>query len=103
LLDVKRMLAQFASLERRTLSTGRDRVDHPAGDRHDDLSNACAGALRLAAAGSRSCRVTQEFLDAVKSGRRGPTETQYERLRRLNRIAEGKPEFATAEEDEDDA
>jgi hypothetical protein len=86
LLDVKRMLAQFASLERRTLPTGRDRVDHPAGDWHDDLSNACAGALRLAASGSKSFRVSQEYLDRVKSwAGRGSSETQHARLVRENR------------------
>jgi hypothetical protein len=44
LLDHKRLVGQFASLERRTSSLGRDRVDHgPNG--HDDLCNAAAGAL----------------------------------------------------------
>jgi hypothetical protein len=47
LLDNKRLVTQFASLERRTSPTGRDRVDHgPAG--HDDLANSAAGALVLA-------------------------------------------------------
>jgi hypothetical protein len=65
LLDNKRMLSQFASLERRTLPTGRDRVDHPRGDRqHDDLSNACAGALALAA-GRKPMVVRPEHLQAI--------------------------------------
>jgi hypothetical protein len=51
LLDIKRLLAQFGSLERRALATGREVVDHPKGDRHhDDLANAVAGALALAGA-----------------------------------------------------
>jgi hypothetical protein len=54
LLDNRRMVAQFAALERRTSSVGRDRIDHPA-QMHDDLSNAAAGALVLAA--DRSGRV----------------------------------------------
>jgi len=49
LVDNERLVMQFSSLERRTSSTGRDRVDHGGGDRHDDLCNAAAGALKLAA------------------------------------------------------
>jgi hypothetical protein len=48
LLDSDRMLAQFCALERRTATSGRDRVDHPR-DQHDDLANAVAGALVRAA------------------------------------------------------
>lgn len=44
LLDHKKLANQFVSLERRTVSSGRDKVDHPKGG-HDDLSNAAAGAL----------------------------------------------------------
>jgi hypothetical protein len=47
LLDNKRLVQQFASLERRTSPAGRDRVDHgPAGA--DDACNAAAGAMVLA-------------------------------------------------------
>jgi hypothetical protein len=49
LLDNKRLVSQFSSLERRTSSIGKDRVDHGPGGR-DDLCNACAGAMVLAAA-----------------------------------------------------
>ena len=48
LLDNKRLVTQFASLERRTSRSGRDSVDHPANG-HDDLANAVAGALVYAA------------------------------------------------------
>jgi hypothetical protein len=48
LLDNDRMLGQFCSLERRTSTSGRDKVDHPR-DQHDDLANAIAGALVNAA------------------------------------------------------
>src|SRR6266849_2005910 len=51
LLDNRRLVAQFAALERRTSSVGRDRIDHPV-NMHDDLSNSTAGAL--VAAGDRS-------------------------------------------------
>ena len=44
LLDNKRLVSQFAGLERKTSSMGKDRIDHgPSG--HDDLCNAAAGAL----------------------------------------------------------
>ena len=46
LIDSPRLVSQFSALERRTFSTGRDRVDHGPG--HDDLCNAAAGALVLA-------------------------------------------------------
>jgi hypothetical protein len=44
LLDNRRLVAQFAALERRTSAAGRDRIDHPP-HMHDDLSNSCAGSL----------------------------------------------------------
>jgi hypothetical protein len=48
LLDHPRLLAQLTRLERRTARGGRDSIDHgPRG--HDDLANAAAGALVLAA------------------------------------------------------
>jgi hypothetical protein len=48
LLDLPRLRAQFAGLERRRRSGGRDVVDHPTGG-HDDVANAAAGALVAAA------------------------------------------------------
>jgi hypothetical protein len=49
LLDNTKLVSQFANLERRTTSA-RDKIDHPSGQgQHDDLSNAAAGALVLAA------------------------------------------------------
>jgi len=48
LLDNRKLVVQFAGLERKTTSAGRDRIDHgPNG--HDDLCNAAAGAMVLAA------------------------------------------------------
>jgi len=47
LLDNKRLINQFANLERRTFPSGKDKIDHERG-RHDDLCNAAAGALVLA-------------------------------------------------------
>ena len=48
LLDNSRLLSQLAGLERRTARSGRDSIDHPAGG-FDDLANAAAGAIQLAA------------------------------------------------------
>lgn len=48
LLDNDRLFNQLVSLERRTARGGRDSIDHPPGA-HDDLANAAAGALVLAA------------------------------------------------------
>jgi hypothetical protein len=44
LIDSEKLVRQFATLERRTSVTGRDRVDHGR-DGHDDLCNAAAGAM----------------------------------------------------------
>jgi len=50
ILDHGRLLKQFASLERRTSRQGKDSVNHPPqAGAHDDLCNAAAGALVLAA------------------------------------------------------
>jgi hypothetical protein len=57
LLDNKKLIAQFAALERRTTST-RDKIDHAPGT-HDDVANAAAGALVLA---------TDKMDDAVYCG-----------------------------------
>jgi hypothetical protein len=48
LLDAPRLLNQLTNLERRTARGGRDSIDHPP-KAHDDLANAAAGALLLAA------------------------------------------------------
>ncbi len=47
LLDLPRLQAQLAGLERRTARGGRDSIDHAPGA-HDDVANAAAGALVLA-------------------------------------------------------
>jgi hypothetical protein len=44
LLDDARLHAQLLALERRTRAGGRDIIDHPPKG-HDDLANACAGAV----------------------------------------------------------
>jgi hypothetical protein len=49
LLDLPKLQSQLIALQRRTTSAGRDIIDHPSGG-HDDLANAVAGALVMAAA-----------------------------------------------------
>lgn len=44
LLDNPRLIAQLASLERRTSRGGKDSIDHPPSG-HDDVANAAAGVL----------------------------------------------------------
>lgn len=48
LLDLPRLRAQMSGLERRVARGGKDSVDHGPGG-HDDVANAAAGALGLAA------------------------------------------------------
>jgi hypothetical protein len=48
----RRLRQQFASLERRATRSGKDLVDHAPGG-HDDVANAVAGALVLAAQPAR--------------------------------------------------
>jgi hypothetical protein len=52
LLDNRRLVQQFASLERKTSAMGRDVINHPPGG-HDDVCNAAAGALVSASAMDR--------------------------------------------------
>jgi hypothetical protein len=73
ILDNKRLASQFVSLERRTSSIGKDRVDHGPGG-HDDLCNSAAGALVLSA-GKKRILITPEVADeyARLCRRRGAT------------------------------
>ena len=58
LLDLPRLLAQVAGLERRVARGGRDSIDHAPGS-HDDVANAAAGALTLPSMGPRPVRVVE--------------------------------------------
>jgi hypothetical protein len=49
LLDIRRLISQLHGLERRTARGGKDSIDHGPGA-HDDVANACAGAIVLASA-----------------------------------------------------
>lgn len=47
LLDNERLVNQIVSLERRISRGGRSTIDHPVGNKHDDLSNAVAGLVTM--------------------------------------------------------
>ena len=54
LLDLKRLVNQLCSLERRTARGGRDLIDHPRHPgAHDDLANAVCGAFVMLERGRR--------------------------------------------------
>jgi hypothetical protein len=52
LLDNRTLITQLCMLERRTARGGRDSIDHPP-KAHDDVANACAGAVHLVLGRSR--------------------------------------------------
>ena len=60
LLDNPKMISQFAALERRTFSTGRERVD--PGQGHDDLANSAGIALSLVASTKAGLNITPDLL-----------------------------------------
>lgn len=60
LLDHEPTIAQLAALERRTVSGGRDKIDHPPGG-HDDLANVIAGVAQAVV--KPKIRVTSFSLD----------------------------------------
>ena len=71
LVDNRKLVTQFATLERRTSAVGRDRVDHGR-EGHDDLCNAAAGALTLASGigGPPPLNISDEFLRMAAMPRR---------------------------------
>jgi hypothetical protein len=72
LLDNRKLAHQFTSLERRTSPIGKDSVSHPDHkNAHDDLANACAGALVLASQES-SFEVDDDMLAQARLMRRAP-------------------------------
>jgi len=60
LIDSRKLVTQFASLERKTSAGGRDAVNHGVNG-HDDLCNSAAGALVLATK-PQGMRITAETL-----------------------------------------
>jgi hypothetical protein len=60
LLDNRRLISQLHGLERRTARGGKDSIDHAPGG-HDDIANAVAGALVLAAGDVGYVAMWQKF------------------------------------------
>jgi hypothetical protein len=82
LLDLPRLRSQLLALERRTLrGSGKDVVDHPNAG-HDDLINAAAGALVIAAsADRRRIKYTLATLDGFGGAPRNQIANNYDSLR----------------------
>jgi hypothetical protein len=74
LLDVPRMVGQFASLERRTARSGKDSIGHPPGG-HDDLANVAASALVLASGGRGPLIISDRVLAWARQP--GPHTRRY--------------------------
>jgi hypothetical protein len=73
LIDNPRLIAQLCGLERRTARGGKDSIDHCPGA-HDDVANAVAGALVMAAGGPPPLLITA----AVLARSRAPKSTVVE-------------------------
>jgi hypothetical protein len=74
LLAHLRLAGQLAALERRTSRAGRDTISHPPGG-HDDLANAVAGALTLAAGKRRGFDIPPDVL--ARSRLPGPYKRRF--------------------------
>jgi hypothetical protein len=73
LVDNKRLVSQYAQLERRVMPAGRDVVDHPnRSGHHDDLSNVCAGVLWRLQAGIVPMVISPELLQRVLAMPKNP-------------------------------
>jgi hypothetical protein len=71
LLDNKKLISQFASLERRTGPLGKDRVDHgPNG--HDDVAN--AAALAVITRRKPKMHITEGMMESIRA--RGPYDSR---------------------------
>jgi hypothetical protein len=75
LLDHPRLATQLTGLERRTARSGKDSIDHAPGG-HDDVANAVAGALMLAAFGRQPMKISPEALRRLSV----PAEPSYDYL-----------------------
>jgi hypothetical protein len=68
LVDSRKLVMQFASLERRTSAGGKDSVDHGRNS-HDDLCNAVAGALTLISDAKQPMKISPAVMARVRAGR----------------------------------
>lgn len=73
---------QFASLEPRTSSVGRDRVDHGR-EGHDDLCNAAAGALTLVSSQPMGLNISDAAIAELRAATWHPS-TRWLRVRRAH-------------------
>lgn len=78
LVEHRTLQTELRQLERRTGSSGKDRVDHPPRG-HDDYANAACGALVLAA----RQRALANLADAFVASREDITEAMTDRLARM--------------------
>jgi hypothetical protein len=67
LLDHPKLISQLCSLERRTARGGRDSIDHPP-SQHDDVANACAGALVEVFGGGQIIEFSESMIRALEMG-----------------------------------
>jgi hypothetical protein len=74
LLDHPKLINQLVSLERRTARGGRDSIDHAPGA-HDDVANAVAGAIWLAASRSAIPIVCPEIFTIPRQAQFEPDYT----------------------------
>ena len=76
LLDQRQLLTELRQLERRT-GSGKDRIDHPPRG-HDDLANACAGALWLASRRRSAIDMSGAYLTTPEDAREAVEEHMLE-------------------------
>jgi hypothetical protein len=76
LLDNRRLVSQFAGLERRSFPTGKQVIDHGPGG-HDDLCNAAAGALVLAASKKGPMKISAAVLARTGQSDRYPSYMRF--------------------------
>jgi len=84
LLDVSVLRLQLLALQRYAMSGGKDRIDHPKGRQaHDDVANACAGALTLVSGeGAKLKKKVRIASDRLSNGR---TQSIHQQLGALAR------------------
>jgi hypothetical protein len=87
LIDNRKLVVQFAALERRTSPGGKDRIDH-AQNSHDDLCNATALAMVEVETAPKPLRFSPDFLRRAAQPStygRGELSTYLRQLRENNR------------------
>jgi hypothetical protein len=82
LLDLPRLAAQLAGLERRVSRGGRDSIDHLPGG-HDDVANAAAGALVIAIEGQDSTPHDPKDDEPFDAWSQEALEVEFERTHRV--------------------